>query len=325
MLEAKYDFWAGHIDLANVVEIDVDRHLRTLISRHSDGNEEFRRDWRSQLNVGDSNELITFAKRSAVLTMKQHQHQFLIDGLTAISALDTTKTDFRDMLVALAFLHHAGVREGADVGQDFQRAASLSDQKTSKLIMDFLGRPASGKDLRSAWGHDEVTTESGTGLIGWGLLGVGTFHPTYDFKRLALDVADVIAHDRYQPNMVTVAQRVSPIWFRKPLGSLALLMVRASAGIFGVLRPGLFPNQERQNISVCLVESISALNSVALVQLVKRPIERIALKVCHGRLFGIVLASGPIYDDGLYETPDSINRLAEPLKRALQNARKLAR
>ncbi len=71
------------------------------------------------------------------------------------------------MLVALAFLHHAGVREGADVGQDFQRAASLSDQKTSKLIMDFLGRPATGKDLRSAWGHDEVTTESGTGLIGW--------------------------------------------------------------------------------------------------------------------------------------------------------------
>ncbi len=75
-------------------------------------------------------------------------------------------------------------------------------------MVDFLKRSPQEKDLRSSWGYDEVETKNGIGFIGWEF---AEYHPTYDLKLIAIDIADVIAADKYEPD-VSVATNLPAAW-----------------------------------------------------------------------------------------------------------------
>lgn len=320
----KYDVWAGHQDLAHVIENDIDRQLRSRVIAFATNDADARAEFRSNLTGEDADALHTFARRAAVLAIRSSRADRFTEGLVAVSILDSTRADYRDILWSLAFLNHAGERIGADIRQAVGYAASLSDPKTSERMLGFFARPMSGKDLRTAWGYDDVITEEGAGFIGWGLLGVGKFRPRLDFKKLTLDVADLLAKDRYQPTVVSVASEVPAVWFRKRLGGLPLSTVRAAGTIHGDLRPDHHSDRQPQKLMVFLVECASAVGSMALEHVVRRSESHVSLAVRARDLFSLVIASSCVHGVAPYETPRSLTRLTLPLKTILQNARKLA-
>jgi hypothetical protein len=223
---------------------------RTFASAGSSARAELR----DEMSMNDFYSLLTFARRASVFAMRSNDGQWIVDALHGIAIIDAHRIDERDIPLTLSVVHHAAERIGIDTKKKFEAAASLAEKKPAELIRSFVRGDEKYKDLRRSWGHDEIVTPAGVGIISREF---SPYQPTGDMATMAVAIAHMIRDDHYEPSSVAIASKLPSVWFRTDdeTGLQALLRhVRAGLTVQGRLRPDQRPLQELHTLTIFAIE-----------------------------------------------------------------------
>src|SRR4051794_38074752 len=122
-----YDSSRGDLDLSDPPENALDGELSALCRRFAASDPAGRSRLRDSASMDDFYTLLSFSQRAAVFAMRDRKTEHVIDGLTAVATIEQSRIDFRDALVALSLLYHAGQVIGANLDDLFRKAAALSE------------------------------------------------------------------------------------------------------------------------------------------------------------------------------------------------------
>ncbi len=341
MPTAEYDSARNELGLINPSPSALDAELRELCRRYAESDAQQRSEIRNSISMGEFYTLLTFGRRSAVFAMRRRETEVAADGLTAVAMIDQERVDFRDILICLALLYHSATDAGADADEMLRRAATLADPGTAELLIGFADQTPQHRDLRTSWGYDEVETDDGVGLIGWGFR---EYDPAADLKALVIEVAHLVAADSYHPDSVEVASELPETWLSG--GDMtgarrALASVRGGASISASLRPGEHAANDAQILMVFLVETVTEADAQVLLRSAQgkrtflqkllwlfhdeKPLRFRRLGLAAGRLFCLVIAESFMADVEAFETRRSLSRFSEGLQAILDRHAKTAR
>lgn len=314
-----YDLWHGEGSLIKPVKNSVDSRLSELCEGFVKNDKAARARMRASLTEDEVYTLLLFSQRSSVFAIREQNPGHLINGLRAVAMIDLKKVDPRDVLLPLSLLYHSAERIKQNPDKLFRDAQTLSEPKMSKLIVGFLERSPEDKDLRTSWGYDEVETKSGIGFIGWEF---ADYNPTYDLKTIAIEIADVVAADKYSPTGVSVAAKLPATWLQTKDNRLldqTLPLARAGASIFAPLRPEAHPESRSQVLMIFLVEmpDESAAQKLLAISKNKRPSDYAMLGLAQGKLFCLIVARSFVVEVKSIETSESVSRFSDGIGRVL--------
>lgn len=323
MPRGKYEVRREELGLIKPKPDPYDDALAEMCRRYASADAQTRSRVRRSVGQKELYTLIGFAQREAVFGLRERSAGRLADGLTALAMIEEARVDERDMLVSLGLLDHSAVKMGADAGKLFRDAAALAEAGTSRLMLGFLGRAPEQKDLRAAWGYDEVETEAGVGFISFDF---EKYDPTYDLKQVAVGVADLLVADKYDPSWVAVGSEFPRAWLKSGDDwrlERALSAVRAGAQVRAAPR-SRYASQMFAVFIVELADEASARDLLNLSREKKYPHynrgSESLIGVAEGRLFCLVVASSHVVDAGSNETPESLGRFSEGLSEILRRA-----
>lgn len=314
--EESYDFWKGELNLINPAPTELDAKVRQACHSYAASIAEERIKIRKSISIDQFYTLIAFAKRSAVLAMRDRNPATVTDGLVAIAMIEIERVDYRDILMSLGILHHAAGRSGGDAVKMFTDAAALAEPKLAEYLLEFTNRAPEDQGLRDAWGYDEVETEYGIGLIGWGF---EDFHPNADLSTAIIEVASVVASD-YESGGIEVATELPDVWLGKdPAVEKILSRYRGCASFSGSLRPNLHKQHQSQQFTVFLVDANSADDAQRLFDIAaaNQPKSHNQLALVRSNLFCLVVARSFVQGTANFETSESLQRFQEDLAAVL--------
>jgi hypothetical protein len=319
MPAGEYDRWHGENSLINPTKNSLDSELSSLCQRFATSDERARNEMRNSISLDEFYTLLNFSNRSAVFAIREQNVEWIKNGLRAVAIIEAERTDPRDLLLSVPLLYHSAKRIGADADKLFQEASELSEPNVKKLLAGFISRSTEEKDIRVSWGYDEVETASGFGFI---VRGFEEYNPTYDLKKIVIDLGEVISKDKYQPSL-EIASDLPPVWLQSkenPSLESVLKKVRAGASIHGDLRPNEHPSHESQTLMVFLVEMEESHAAQELLEMSKkkRPDDYSMLGVSEGKLFCLLI--GRSFQQGVasFETPEKMQRFAAPVSEVLR-------
>jgi hypothetical protein len=274
---------------------------------------------RSALGMDAFDTLLTFSRRSAVFALRDQRVEHVRDGLRAIAMIEAERVDFRDVLLAVSLLHHAATRIGVDASRQFADAAALSEAEVARLIADFAARSPQHQDLRDAWGHVEISTPGGPGLVRWGFR---AYDPTHDLTAIALDIGKVFEADEYQPDDPELASELPAVWLghaSEPDLPEALRAVRAAVTIHGRLRPSASPANASQQLTTFLVEVRHASWTQRLIAMSTHPgANHALLGIGEDTLFCLTVARSFVQGVEAFETAGSLARFGPGIQSVLK-------
>lgn len=310
MPEGTYDFWRGEQSLIDPARNSLDSALRELCQSFAVVDEESRTSMRESISMDEFYTLLMFSKRAAVFAMREQDVDWVVNGLTAVAMVEQERTDFRDILWALGVLYHSAKRTGDDPDLLLRNAAVISEPNVSELILGFIRRSPADKDLQASWGYDEVQTANGIGLIGRGF---NHYEPACDLMAIALEIADYVASDKYQPASVEIATELPAVWLESkanPGLDKILRAVNGAAKINAQLRPSEHPSYDSQMLLVVVVEASDEGAARTLLEMCenKRPSDYCMAGVAEGRLFCLLVARSFVVGVESFETTQSLSR-----------------
>lgn len=319
MPKASYDFWRGELSLVDPKPVDLDREIANLVRDFQQWDARARDGCRRAMSMDELYTLLAFSKRQAVFAIREPGADAINVGLAAIAMIESDRTDYRDILVALSFLHHAAARLQLNPRVLFATAAALSEPDTSRLIDEFAARKPEDLDLRDAWGYDEVVNDGRVGFIRWGFR---KYEPTGDLKRVAMAIAALLEADDYQPEVPEVATEVPRYWLgggASPSLDQTLGTVRAGASVSGRMRPGVDAGHASQQLSVFIAELEDPAAATRLAEVAMTPRTGFsALGVAEGRLFALMVARSFVQGIDAHETTESLTRFRPGLAQVLR-------
>jgi len=315
----EYDHWRGEESLVNPTKNSLDSELSSLCQRFATSDARTRKEMRNSISLEEFYTLLNFGNRSAVFAIREQNLEWIKNGLRAVAMIEAERTDFRDILLTLPLLYHSANKINGDADKLFREAADLAEPNVKNIIIGFIQRPADEKDIRESWGYDEVDTASGIGFI---RRGFEEYHPTYDMKKIVIDLGEVFAKDKYQPSL-EIASDLPGVWLESnenPSLESVLKKVRAGASIHGELRPNEHASHKSQILMVFLVEMADSRAAQELLEMSKRkrPDDYAMLGVSEGKLFCLLI--GKSFEQGVasFETTEKMKRFAAPVSEVLR-------
>jgi hypothetical protein len=317
-----YDLWRGDFDLVDPAKNPLDEELSILCRAFAKGDLTSRSRFRDSANMDDFYTLLAFSRRSAVFAMRDRITEHVVDGLTAIALIERSRIDFRDALLALSLLSHAGQSIKANVDDLFVEATSLAEPKMSELILGFRKQSQDYQDIRKSWGYTVIATEAGPGFVGWEFR---SYQPTYPLDQVALTLAQLVKLDKYGPATVTLASELPAIWLTSVEDNAlkrALTSVGAAVTIRADLRPEQSPDYKHQILLIFLAELNDESSAQSLVKLTQekqtRPNNFAMIGVKEDRLFCLVIGRSFTAGTASFENQASIRRFSTPIAEVLK-------
>ncbi len=300
--------------------VPADGEVRHVARTFASSDSRRRAELRDDLSMNDFYALLTFAQRASVFAMRSNDPAWVIEALHAVAIVDAGRIDERDIPLTLSIVHHAAERIGMDTRKHFESAASLAEKRPAELFRSFVRGEEKYKDIRSSWGHDEIVTSHGIGII---TREFSPYKPSRDMAALAVKVAMLTRGDQYVPASVAIASKLPPIWFRThdETGLLGLLRhVRAGFTVQAMLLPTLRPVHEMQTLFVFVVETEEAGTADQLLRITAThpPREETRIAVREGELF-CMLIQHAVWDEAApYENAETLARFREPISALLK-------
>lgn len=322
MPAGEYDASRGEHDLADPVRVPRDAALAELARRYAASDADARAALRRAVGMDEFYELLTFARRAAVFAIREADPAGVRDGLAAVAMIEAERVDFRDVLMAVALLHHAAERTSADGDALLREAAALAEPGTARLLAGFAARAPADKHVRDAFGFAEVRSAGGSGFVAWGFQ---PYAPTDDLGRIMSDLGAMLAADRYDPGPILLACDLPAIWLQPggPAARDAHESVRAGASLSASLRPPEHPRPTEQQLTVFLVETADAASARTLLDTANNgaPREHVLAAAAEGPLFCLVIARSLAYGVPSYETQESLARFGPRMGEILRRHR----
>lgn len=263
--------------------------------------------------------LIEFARRVAVFALRDKDAELLRDGLTALAMIEAKRTDFRDILWALALLHHTGSRIGVDADSLIRDIARIAEPETRDLLTGFAGRNERNKSLKDAWGYLEIETAFGRGFARWGFR---HYAPKADLLSTAMKIASIIDSDSYRTDSIELATELPDVWLKtsepSPLKQ-TLTKVCAGATIIARLPADKYAQASSQQFTVFLAEmdSPDSANILLKHSQSKKPKDYSMLGIAAGQIFCLVIARSFVQGVAAFEKNDSLNRFQKQIQQAI--------
>jgi hypothetical protein len=312
----EYDLWGDQSSLIDPVILPRDSQLRDLCRTYRTTDDKARARMRGAISTEEFYKLIGFSMRAAVFAMRDEGDDWLITGLSAVAMIEVERIDYtRDLSPPLSLLYHSARRTGIDPGPLFQSAASLAEPAVERLLLEFPAPTAEAKDIRSA-GWDEIVKDGRRGFVPWLFK---PYDPTYDMTAIAMDIAGLLAADRYHP-IVSIAEALAPYWLQENEQDQAaknvLTDVRAGAQVYGLLRPGEHPSNDSQELQVFIVETNAVETGQTLLGMSQRPGKahhgHPMLGVWKGKVFCLLIGRSSERVEP-FETSESLQRFSKGL------------
>jgi hypothetical protein len=318
-----YDVWRGDFDLVDPARNPLDEKLSALCRAFAKGDMADRLRVRDSASVDDFYTLLAFARRSGVTAMRDRRPEHIVDGFTAIAMIERSRIDFRDALMALSLLNHAGGVVDANPEGLLADAAALAEPTMSELILGFRRQSQDYKDIRKSWGYTVIETEAGPGFIGWGFR---SYEPTYPLDQIALTLAGLAKRDKYGSATITLASDLPAVWLsnvdNKAL-RCALTSVRAVATVRADLRPQESSDYKSQFLVIFLAELNDETSAQSLLRLAEeketQPNSFAMVGVNLGRLFCLVIGRSFTAGKAAFEDQSSIRRFSAPIAEAVKS------
>ncbi len=274
-----------------------------------------RAEMRDDMSMNDFYALLTFAQRASVFAMRSSDPAWIVDALHSVAVVDSGRIDERDIPLTLSIVHHAAERIGMDTRKRFEAAAALAEKRPAELIRSFVRGEEKYKDLRTSWGHDEIVTPHGVGII---TREFSPYQPSKDMASLAVKIAMLVRADRYVPSSVSIASKLPSMWFRTDdeTGLQALLRhVRAGLTVQALLLPTLRPVHEMQTLCVFVVETEEGGTSEQLMRIASThpPREEARIAMREGDVFCMVIEHAVWEEAAPFETAETLSRFREPI------------
>jgi len=323
MFKATYDFWRGETSLIDPRPSPADDEVRQVARAFAAAGASRRAEMRDDMSMNDFYSLLTFARRASVFAMRSSDPQWIVDALHGIAIIDAHRIDERDIPLTLSVVHHAAVRIGMETAKKFEAAALLAEKKPAELIRSFVRGDEQYKDIRRSWGHDEIVTTAGAGIISREF---SPYNPTGDMATMAVSIAHIVRGDHYEPGSVAIASKLPSVWFRTDdeTGLQALLRhVRAGLTVHGRLRPEQRPLQEMQTLMIFVIELEDASTAEQLLRIAAShpPREEGRIAIREQELFCMVIGEAVMGEAAPFETGESLERFRAPLTAAFAKYR----
>lgn len=300
----RYDYEGGDYDLVAISPIKLDLDIRDLTKEFTSWSLDRRNEVMQIIPSDDLYMLIHFVKRASVLALNRDTLEWCRAGLVALSLIDETRVDWRDMKLSAGLLEHT-LLSVPEVDRQMEDLVNVS-----KPIAAFISQLSKVSHLRE-WGYSEFQRGDAVGLIE---TGSSPYNPTLDLTGIALLISEQLSKGRYITH-VEIATNPPEIWFdrkrhndvRKKLDDCL-----AAATIHGTLRKK-YGDDLNQMFVAWIVEMPSADDCEHLVEAVGAGtplVDRYAVGVSEGKLFAILVAGSAQHGVEAIESPSSLRELA---------------
>jgi hypothetical protein len=319
----RYKPQPGRWELLNPVPSDLDTQMHKSCEEFRALSELGRAQFSSAISLDEFYTLIEFARRTAVFALRERNTQILRGGLIAVAMIEAKRTDFRDILVVLALLHHTASKIGPDPDVLFRNTAKIAERQVAELMIGFADRDKQNKNLRDSWGYLEVKTEFGLGFVRWGFR---PYAPQTDLLAIAMRMASVVDADSYQTDSIELATDFPKVWLETPESNLLhqeLTKIRAGATVSAHLRANAHDNARSQQFTIFIVEMDSEESANALLKLsqTKKPKTYCMLGFVNDQVFSLVVARSYVQGAASFEQGESLNRFKESIQGAIAQKR----
>jgi hypothetical protein len=261
-------------------EVPYDAALHELVQRYIAADETARTAMLDAMSTDDFYDLWTLARREAVFAMRGRSPERLVSAMNAIAIVDSTRIDYRDVLVALPLLDYVARKTGADPDPMLLAASVIAVPEMRSMIENFVKAPAKNKSLESA-GMVDVQT-------GFVSLMIDRYHPTHDLIGAGIAVHRLLDQDHYAGSSVTAADNPPAVWFDG--AERELRRIRGGVAVHGD-RDG----QLDQNLMIFIAEAEDAEAAETLRQAALRK-DNGRPKICftRGSIVCLMIGSEPL-------------------------------
>lgn len=199
------------------------------------------------------------------------------------------------------------------------RALAIAEPGMAQVIRQYA---KSAEDGLSVGGYREIATAAGPALVeDYGEL----FDPTLDLLSVAGSLTQVVEADEYRVTGVTTGTDIAPVWLPSAdprAVENARRRIRACLSISAAPRADTTAVFPAQMFLAYLADCATPEDAALLAQACEQPARSnvAALAVSHGRLCVVVVARSTVKGVVPIEPTDRLERLREPIARALSRA-----
>lgn len=312
-----YDPSTGALDLHRWVESPVDEAVASFASGFGDLGPDKALQVRAALRMDDFYTLLTFARRSALASLRGRPEPALGEGLAALSAVELERVDWRDAVVAGELLAWAMARAGLDHAAEFRRLEPLQDDALREALRSITeARP--GELSPGMWRC--VSTKAGPVLMGDDF---EPFEPSVDLAGVAIALQDVLEADVYSVNSIDVGSELPSVWLAagdEDQLEPALNAIRACVTVNANPKPTATPTAEDQHFVVFIAEAATSDDAAKLASTAKSTDSHEALGVSHGVVCCVLVARSFVMGVTAFEGPGALDRFAGPVASVLRDA-----
>lgn len=312
-----YDPIRGDLSLHTFVTSHTDSILRDFAKGFGSLAPDRQGAVRASLTMDDFYTLLTFARRCAIASLRERNAGIGADGVTAVTAIDAERVDWRDVTVAAALLSFALRRANADSGLLFAQASERAEPKAAEILRRFAHETV---DSLAPWGYRLVETSDGAVLFedeGH------RYEPSVDLTRIVLRLAAMVEGDAYRATGIGLGSAVARVWV--PLGdptviSSAIASLSGCAILHAALRPSVHPSAKSQQFTVFLAEAASREDAQVLAAAgsVQGDSGHEGIGLANGRLVCIAIARSFVKGTPGYERSGSLDRFKPAITALLQ-------
>jgi hypothetical protein len=307
VLPLAYDAARGDFDLHRFVASSVDDHVQYFLASWTGLDPEERQAIRHRLTEDEMYTLWNFTRRCALATLRRHDPARAAEGVTALTALDANRFDWRDVHTAACLLSYALASEGADFTSALTEGADRSEPQVAEILRAYASKPLS---KLSDCAYRRVDTDAGPVLFDdWG----SEYRPTIDLTRVALQLAAEVEADLYRVSSLTAGADVADVWLRArdpETVEAALAAVTGCVSIGAELRPDVHPAARDQQFTVFLAETSAPeyADTIASASGGAGPPTHEALALAAGTLCCVAIARSFVEGVAAFEQPRSLER-----------------
>ncbi len=316
----KFKQQKGQWELLNPELSELDTSLRKLCTTFPGKSKLEQEKFRSAIPLDEFYTLFEFARRSSVFALRDKDPDILNSALISIAMIEAERTDFRDILITLALLHHSAKRIGLDPSSTFLKFSEIAEPSTSELITGFAGRDSASQSLRDSWGYFEVNTEYGAGFVGWGFK---KYNPELDLLSIAMKIASAIEKDSYFVESIELATDLPSVWLEAPENKdlqQTLQKITGGATVDCRLEYDKHPDAGNQQFTLFMVELDSSESAQTLIEMSrkKKPKDYSMFGFSGGKLFALLIARSVRIGIESFETGESLGRFIKPIDQIIQ-------
>jgi hypothetical protein len=143
-------------------ESPVDHEIETIVANFAGLGQAERKVLRDSLTIDDYREILTFARRRALGTLRSGNPAIIAPAFNALAMIDYDRIDWRDLVIASKLARYAALRLRMPVDDIVRSASQMAEPGIAQVL---LSDQETRIDLARSCGYREIGTSAGIALF----------------------------------------------------------------------------------------------------------------------------------------------------------------